>query len=675
MAIRSVRRKPCVKHFSHFCAPVEPVEPRLLFAGSPLSSAPALSSFPGAPATLYLDLHGEAQQNWGMATVPAIPAYDIDGDPTTFSAQELSNIQLIWQRVAEAYSPFNVNVTTVDPGSWNLTGMGQNYNRFRVVIGGSGSWTGVVQGGTASVGSYYTPGLPNTAYVFPTQLANDPMYVGDEAAHEAGHGFGLQHQSVYSGTVQTAVYNPGNSSTAPFMGNPLRAGIRATWWYGPNSLGYDMIQDDLATIGGSVNGFGFRTVSTGQSATSSTPLSVAGNSVSGAGIIELTSQHDYYSFNVPVTGSATFNVNVAPFGAMLHAILEIHNASDGTLASAASATTLGQTLTVNLPAGTYYAVVKSFGQYGDVGQYTLTGQLTPQPATVLGRYTFYNGSAFDGRNPAANPTDDAAIATDKQPLLPGNAATFANFTSYSAGLNGVMIDVANLRGTPILSDFTFSSGATANPATWSPAPAPNALLIRPGAGALGSTRIEFTWANGTLTNRWLQVTTKADANTGLSAPDVFYFGNLIAFAGEAPVNGLFTVTNADLQAARNDLHNFLNPALITNPHDYSRDGRVDATDQIIAQLQINAASSLPVITAPAAPTLVSAAPVPAAAPDTTVQSPSRPLDLSTLIDGEGIRPRTRHRKRPAIVDPTPSTPADSSLPAPDPLAPASITST
>src|SRR4051794_2377695 len=115
MAIRRARHKPPVKYFSHFCAPVEAVEQRTLLAGSPLSSLPSLSSLPGAPAALYLDLHGEAQQNWGMATVPAIPAYDIDSDPTTFSAQELSNIQLIWQRVAEAYSPYNINVTTVDP--------------------------------------------------------------------------------------------------------------------------------------------------------------------------------------------------------------------------------------------------------------------------------------------------------------------------------------------------------------------------------------------------------------------------------------------------------------------------------------------------------------------------------------------------------------------------------
>src|SRR5215469_6320685 len=98
----------------------EILESRLLLSGSlsPLNSIPALNSDPGAPHTLYLDFHGEPSEYWGLQTVPATPAYDVDGDPTTFSSQELANIQEIWSRVAEAFSPFNVNVTTVDPGNW-----------------------------------------------------------------------------------------------------------------------------------------------------------------------------------------------------------------------------------------------------------------------------------------------------------------------------------------------------------------------------------------------------------------------------------------------------------------------------------------------------------------------------------------------------------------------------
>ena len=65
-------------------------------------------------------------------------------------------------------------------------------------------------------------------------------------------------------------------------------------------------------------------------------------------------------------------------------------------------------------------------------------------ASVVGRYVFYNNSAFDGNDPAIGAADDAAIAPDKTPLFMGQVASFDNYTSYSRGINGVMIDVADL---------------------------------------------------------------------------------------------------------------------------------------------------------------------------------------------------------------------------------------
>src|SRR5690349_16215399 len=87
-------------------------------AGAPLTSVPALHSNPNAAAKLYLDFVGAAATTWGTYSVPATPAYDQDGDPSTFSSGELSSINQIWQRVAEKYSPFNIDVTTVDPGNY-----------------------------------------------------------------------------------------------------------------------------------------------------------------------------------------------------------------------------------------------------------------------------------------------------------------------------------------------------------------------------------------------------------------------------------------------------------------------------------------------------------------------------------------------------------------------------
>lgn len=61
-----------------------------------------------------------------------------NGNLNDFSASELLDIFAIWRYVSEDYSPFDVDVTTEDPGTTVLTGSG-----VRVVIGGSsydGEW-------------------------------------------------------------------------------------------------------------------------------------------------------------------------------------------------------------------------------------------------------------------------------------------------------------------------------------------------------------------------------------------------------------------------------------------------------------------------------------------------------------------------------------------------------
>ena len=196
---------------------------------------------------------------------------------------------------------------------------------------------------------------------------------------------------------------------------------------------------------------------------------------------------------------------------------------------------------------------------------------------------FYNNSVFDGRNPAANANDDNAIAPAVAYIAGSGNTTAANFTNYSAGLNGIIIDVANLSSYITAADLGFLAGTTTSPAQWTTIPAPASVLIRPGAGVNGTTRINVTFADGSITNKWLRVTVLADANTGLTKPDVFYFGNLVGQTGEAASGGLFSVTSAVETSARNDPHGFTNPATIADVNDFNRDGRVDVTDQLIAR--------------------------------------------------------------------------------------------
>jgi hypothetical protein len=223
-------------------------------------------------------------------------------------------------------------------------------------------------------------------------------------------------------------------------------------------------------------------------------------------------------------------------------------------------------------------------------------ELAPAPpAEVVARSVFYNQSAFDGNDASASASDDAAIATDKAALLPGETAGAANYTSYSRGLNGIMVDVANLPpgAGPGMSSFSFRAGNGGDPSTWVIGPSPSLITVRRGAGARGSDRVKLVWETGAVKNGWLQVTMHSDATTGLAAPDVFYFGNLVGETGDAASPG--RVSALDLAGVKRGLNT---AAPITSPLDFNRDGRVNALD--LAAVKASLFRSLTAITAPLA---------------------------------------------------------------------------
>ena len=92
---------------------------------------------------------------------------------------------------------------------------------------------------------------------------------------------------------------------------------------------------------------------------------------------------------------------------------------------------------------------------------------------------------------------------------------------------------------------------------------------------------------------------RANANTGLSSPDVFYVGNLIADTGAGSGTAPFRVNVLDLAAVRGAMGT---AAAIASPCDFNRDGRVSPLDLAIvrsAQHGSLAALSAPALGAPA----------------------------------------------------------------------------
>jgi hypothetical protein len=208
-------------------------------------------------------------------------------------------------------------------------------------------------------------------------------------------------------------------------------------------------------------------------------------------------------------------------------------------------------------------------------------------ATVEARHVFYNDSAFDGdAGPSAN--DDDAIAPDKEALLPGGQASFANYTSYHKGVNGVMIDIAGLADPAGLStaDFAFTTGNDDDPSAWDAAPAPSSVTVRSGAGAGGSDRVTLIWAsndhdgtvdaNEAVAKAWLEVTLQANATTGLLDADVFYFGNAVGETGDSTSDAF--VNAVDGAGVREHPRSGRDPAPIDYPWDINRDALVNVFD-------------------------------------------------------------------------------------------------
>jgi hypothetical protein len=208
----------------------------------------------------------------------------------------------------------------------------------------------------------------------------------------------------------------------------------------------------------------------------------------------------------------------------------------------------------------------------------------PQPASVAGRHLCYNHSRFDNNDAAANAQDDAAVATNKSALRPGQQASFSNLSGYSRGINGIMVDIANLPGTALdASDFAFKTGNDNQSANWTAAPAPASVTLRRGAGVNGSDRVTITWADGAVRNTWLQVTVLPNGDTGLGAPDVFYFGNLIGFTGRGTSP---TVTGMDVTATRRAYSPGNRVTPVGSAFDHNRDGAIDAQDAINARTNL-----------------------------------------------------------------------------------------
>jgi subtilisin-like proprotein convertase family protein len=323
---------------------------------------------PGATKTIYLDFDGHVTENtqWNANSgLPFIqtPAFNLpDSDLSTFSGDELLLFQRIWERVAEDFRPFEVNVTTqdptiADPGALENSGAGDLTWGIRVVIGGDsqndwllGSGGAVDMAGAALQGSF-TLNSDSPIFIFGEDLFPDPpnpvdplsleLGIAATTSHLVGHTLGLQHQGQTRFFIDLSLDPPDWSSQffatyaghgtgltgwAPIMGRPFNS---LTQWTRGEYFNASQTQDDLAVITGN-NGFGYRPDDHGNTTTDATAidLDLSTNVFSAEGIIEQNTDTDWLSFVVEEEGELlTFDITPFQSGPNLDVLARIYDAS------------------------------------------------------------------------------------------------------------------------------------------------------------------------------------------------------------------------------------------------------------------------------------------------------------------------------------------------------------
>jgi len=222
--------------------------------------------------------------------------------------------------------------------------------------------------------------------------------------------------------------------------------------------------------------------------------------------------------------------------------------------------------------GVYDVMVSAFDTAGNLGVDSSVGELEIYIPHVVGQHIFYNNSSFDGNNTLANTDDDNAIDNSKEALLlPGGTVDPVNYSSYARGINGIMVDIADMDAeyTPSVNDFgirVYDAGA----GQWIDGPDGLSVSVREVGGV---SRITLTWPDFEIVDRWLKVTVKADVGgegMGLVADDVFYFASAVA-----DIDGTGAVDINDYRAFKNGLGGI---GGVDMPGDLNRDGRVDLRD-------------------------------------------------------------------------------------------------
>ena len=363
-------------------------------AAMPLD-VPVYHSNPSATKKIYLDFDGQEisgtiwnSQFYNGRTIHA-PAYSVDNDIQNFSVTELNNIRDIYLRVAEDFSPFNVDVTTEDPGEAVLNSANQairvmiSTDRDEATLGGTGNrWFTDPAGGVAFLNSWaWNSDTP--AWVFENNLGNAKS-IAEAASHEVGHAFDLSHDGA-SNTQYYGGHGSGATSWAPIMGVSYTRTV--TQWSRGEYNNANNGENDLAKMT-TTSRIPYR-VDDHSSATNNvgaaTPLTPAGGTVVvESGIIERAGDVDVFSIIATGQTSVDLDFDPAEIGANLDIEVTVYDNSGVVVASNNPTNSLAASLNLSLSPGSYTVAIDGVGKgtasngwtdYASLGEYNISGTI------------------------------------------------------------------------------------------------------------------------------------------------------------------------------------------------------------------------------------------------------------------------------------------------------------
>ena len=336
---------------------------------------PDLNSNPVAAAAVFLDFDGHIVKGTGWNWDSTIGAR-----PASLSSPVITEI---FERVAEDFRIFNINITT-DSAVFNNAPPGK---RMRIICTPTHHWYGTAAG--VSFVNSFTWGDDTPAWVFTNLLENNPKYIAEATSHEIGHTLGLQHQSTYGRDCHMVrEYSEGQGGgeigSAPIMGVGYFKNL-TLWTVGSSSEGCSVIQNDINIISRGFNEIGMRKDDHSNSRSSASALILTNEKFGAFGIINNASDVDFFRFTID--RRVKFTARVTPHsagagnsGANIDILAVLVNGKGDTIGKYNPKLLLHTLTDTTLLPGTYYIGIDGTGNqnvsdYGSVGLYSLTGSI------------------------------------------------------------------------------------------------------------------------------------------------------------------------------------------------------------------------------------------------------------------------------------------------------------